>query len=183
MLVVDENDDVFIGDKILRYFGNCLKCGLCCKMFNEIEITQEEIDHIACSLNLSRNDFLHKFTQATTKRHTPKKIFLKSPCPFQKSMKCTIHKRKPFDCKTYPLIVNRTKEQAVLSGIYLCPQATNFYQGFLDFCYHIFPSLYEELIALENESSWSSLGLELTLSADPLSQYIDWLYSQKKLKA
>ena len=34
MLEFDEADELFIGDKVLRYFGNCLDCGLFCKVFN-----------------------------------------------------------------------------------------------------------------------------------------------------
>ena len=177
MLEFDEEDELFIGDRVLRYFGNCLDCGLCCKIFNYIEITDNEIQNVAHYLKMTKKDFLKKYTKKNRKLNALTKTSLKIPCQFQKSTRCNIHEKKPFDCKTFPLLINITKGQAILTGIYLCPQATYFYQGFLNFCQCHFPYLYSDLIALEKKTSWTSLGLELTLSSKPLSMYIDWLYS------
>jgi Fe-S-cluster containining protein len=182
MLEFDKEDELFIGDRVLRYFGNCLDCGLCCKIFNSIEIADDEIQNIAHYLKMTKGDFLKRYTKRNRKHNALTKTSLKTPCQFQKSSRCTIHKRKPFDCKTFPLLINVTKGQAILTGIYLCPQATHFYQGFLDFCQHHIPSLYDDLISLEKETNWTSLGFELTISAKPLSLYIDWLYSDAKTR-
>lgn len=179
MLEFDEKDELFIGDRVLKYFGNCLDCGICCKIFNNIEIADDEIQNISRYLKITKSEFLKKYTTQNQKCNMPT-TSLKTPCKFQKSSNCTIHKIKPFDCKTFPLLINLTKEQAIITGIYLCPQATHFYQGFLDFCYVYIPSLYEDLIYLEKETNWTSLGLELTLSSKPLCKYIDWLYSDTK---
>lgn len=175
MLEFDENDKLFIGDNVLKDFGNCLDCGLCCKLFDYIEIADEEIQSIAQYLKITQKDFRKKYTKNNRKQNALTKTSLKTPCHFQRLSKCTIQKRKPFDCKTFPLFINITKGQAILTGIYLCPQATHFYQGFLEFCQHYNRSLYDILISLEQKAPWTSLGLELTLPSKPLGCYIDWL--------
>jgi len=181
MLEFDVEDELFVGDKILKFFGNCLDCGLCCKIFHYVEVTDDEIQNIAQCLKMSKKDFLKIYTKKNQQKNASTKKSLKTPCKFQKSTRCTIHKKKPFDCKTYPLIINITKCQALLTGIYLCPQATNFYQGFLDFCKNNLPDIFNRLITLEKGTSWTTLGLELTLPSEPVSTYIDWLI-QKSVK-
>ena len=179
MLEIDENDELFIGDKVLSYFGNCLECGLCCSVFETIELTEMEIQEIADYLQMTTNDFRRTYTKKMRKKGTVTKKSLQTPCPFQQSSRCNIHSKKPFDCKAYPLLINLTKKQAILTGIYLCPQATHFYQGFLDYTKNHFPTLFHKLISLEKKACWVESGLELTIPSEPLSNYIDWVYSKK----
>ena len=178
MLEFDENDELFIGDKLLKNFGNCLDCGRCCKIFNCIEITDDEIKTIAQHLKITKKDFLKKYTKNNQKTKATTKKSLKTPCQFQKITRCSIQSVKPFDCKTYPFLINLTKGQTILTGINFCPQATHFYQGFLKFCQQYNQPLFKEIRMLEKRTNSTPYGLELTLPSKPVKMYIDWFYSR-----
>lgn len=181
MLEFDVCDELFIGDKILQDFGDCLSCGLCCKVFPSIEVATDEIKLIVKKLNIDSKQFAINYLKTHKSENGQIKLSLKTPCPFQEDNHCKIHEIKPFDCKTFPLLINITSKIAVLNGIYLCPQATQFYEGFLEFCKINDPKTYEDIIGKEKTTELSQLGLKLTINSEKVSNYIDWICSDKQI--
>jgi len=178
MLEFNETDELFIGNELLKEFSDCLECGICCKIFDFIELNDFDIKNISKHLDIDKKEFISRYTKEKINTETYSKISLLAPCPFQKSNMCTIHEFKPFDCTIFPLLINITKEKAVLSGIYLCPQSTNFFQGYLEYCKNYFPSVFIELIELESNASLSKLGLKLMVNSKSIESYIDWIHSK-----
>jgi len=180
MLEFEASDELFIGNKILQNFGDCLSCGLCCKVFPSIEVTTDEIKLIGKKLNIDSKQFATHYLKTDGSENGKIILSLKTPCPFQENNHCKIHEFKPFDCKTFPLLINITSKIAVLNGIYLCPQATQFYEGFLEFCKINDPQTYEDIIGTEKITQLSQLGFKLTIDSKKVSSYIDWIYSDKE---
>jgi Fe-S-cluster containining protein len=180
MLEFEESDKLFIGNKILKEFGDCLSCGLCCKLFPSIELYPEEIKLIRKYLNIDKKQLAAKYIRSDKSNNVSNKILLKTPCPFQENNQCKIHEVKPFDCKTFPFIINFTRQIAILNGIYVCPQATQFYEGFLEFCKINNPSTYDAIFINEKNTKISKLGMKLKIDSKNFISYIDWIYSNKK---
>lgn len=180
MLEFEESDKLFIGNKILQEFGDCLSCGICCKLFPFIDVYKDEIKLIRKYLNIDEKQFSIQYLKLDKSNGDSSNISFKTPCPLQENYHCKIHEVKPFDCKTFPLIINFTRKIAVLNGIYVCPQATQFYEGFLEFCKINQTSTYEKIILKEKNTQISQLGMKLTIDSKQFISYIDWIYSNKK---
>lgn len=179
MLKFDENDELFVGDEILKEFGNCTECGLCCKFFTDLPIYEEEINQTSTLLGLSGEEFKKRYTKIINASEEEIKRSLKTPCPFEKNKRCTIYTHRFFICRTYPLFMNLTTNQAILSGIYLCPQATQFYEGLLEFYKKQNYEFYEQLLKKENQITVDEKGMKIQGKATLFSPYLDWLYSKK----
>ena len=133
MLEFNYDDDLFVGDEILKEFGDCCDCGLCCKFFQPLPFYKNEIKEIADFLGITEDIFYKKYVNAKYKDMDNQEISLKTPCPFLENNNCLIYKNRGFVCRTFPLCINLTTNEAVLSGVYFCPQATQFYEGLLEF--------------------------------------------------
>lgn len=171
MLDFEPNDELFVGDKILSDFGNCTDCGLCCSYFESITLYPEEIKSIAKILSITEETFINAYT----KKQNENSYFLQMPCPFLKNKKCSIYPYRFFICQTFPLCINRSTNKAVLSGIYICPQATQFYEGLLQFYQDHSEDIYQKIIDIERNAEIDEKGMEIHAPSSIFSPYLDWL--------
>ena len=133
MLEFTKNDTLFTGDQILKELWDCLECGLCCKFFSEIPIFKTEMKELAEYVSIDEKRFIKYHLEYNKNSQTQKELMLKTPCHFQENNRCIVHKKKPLVCRMFPLCINITTGKGILSGIYLCPQATQFYEGLIDY--------------------------------------------------
>lgn len=178
MLIFDETDDLFVGDEILREFGLCTDCGLCCKVFSDLKIYPMEIKNISSILKINIEEFKNIYTGKQIDGNDDVNYFLKSLCPFLNQNKCQIYDHRFLVCRTFPLFINLTRKEAVLSGIYLCPQATQFYEGLLDFYQQHHTKLYHILTEKEQHVSLGEHGMKIIGEASLFEPYLDNLCSK-----
>ncbi|RLF56787.1 MAG: hypothetical protein DRN27_09045 [Thermoplasmata archaeon] len=178
MLEFNGDDDLFVGDEILKEYGDCCDCGLCCKYFQPLPFFKEEIKEIADFLGINEDIFYKKYVNAKYKDKDNQEISLKTPCPFLENNNCLIYEHRGFVCRTFPLCINLTTNEAVLSGIYFCPQATQFYEGLLDFLKKNHPTEYKKLILMEKQLQIQEGGLKIQGKSTIFSAYLDWLHIQ-----
>lgn len=176
MVDFEPDDELFIGDKILSAFGSCTDCGLCCSYFETITIYPEEIASVAQVLSINKQEFIENYTKKD-EEHT---YSLQLPCPFLKNKKCSMYPHRFFICKTFPLCINLNTNEAVLSGIYICPQATQFYEGVLQFYKDHSQKIYQKMIAIEQHAEIGEKGMEISGPASLFSSYLDWLTRERK---
>jgi Fe-S-cluster containining protein len=182
MLEFDKTDSLFVGDKILNDFWSCTDCGICCNYFEDLFLYENELIEIAKVLEITSKEFKRLYTnELNTKTDDNGLCSLNSPCPFIKNKKCTIYPHRFFVCRTFPFFMNLTKNQAVLSGIYLCPQATQFYEGLLEFYKQKSRNFYEELIAHENHIILDKKGMKIQAKVTLFSSYLDFLFSKNNI--
>jgi uncharacterized protein len=91
-------------NKGLRF--KCTECGQCCTGSpGYVWATLEEVDTMAATLKISRQDFLKRYTRqidgriALTERKQPNGDY---DCVFLKDRKCTLYTARPKQCRTYP---------------------------------------------------------------------------------
>jgi len=176
MLDIDQNDELFVGDNILKDFGNCTDCGICCTYFDTLSLYPEEITSIASRLQIKETDFITRYT----KTDNDQEISLQSPCPFLKKGTCMIYPYRFFICKTFPLCINLSKNQGILSGIYVCPQATQFYEGLLHYHANHHKKLYQKILTMEKKTKIDEKGMKIQGPIKLFSPYLDWLTSNKQ---
>jgi uncharacterized protein len=91
----------------------CKGCGKCCFGFSGyVWLTSKDIEEISSFLNLSKKEFLKKYTRSIFGRISL--IELPAPtysCIFLEDKKCTIYKVRPFQCKAYPFWTNNFTSQ------------------------------------------------------------------------
>ncbi len=63
----------------------------------------------------------------------------------------------------------------MLSGIYICPQATQFYEGLLQFYKDHAQKIYQKIVAIEQHAEIDEKGMEISGPATLFSPYLDWL--------
>lgn len=180
MLEFDEKDELFVGDTILSEFGSCTECGICCKFFSQLPIYTIEIEEKAKVLGINSKEFQKKYTKTIKNSNKKTILSLKTPCPFLNQKICRIYANRFLVCRTFPLFINLTRNTAVLSGIYVCPQATQFYEGLLSFYKTNENNFYEQLIEKEKHIIVDKNGMELTGKAALFTPYLDWLHSKIK---
>ena len=179
MLSIEVDDDLYVGDELLQEFTPCLDCGLCCKFFDPLPVYEEEIDDLVSTLKITKTEFKKTYTKRLRKKDSIEKVSLKTPCPFQKGNLCQIYPKRLFICRTFPLLINLTKDIGVLSGIYVCPQATQFYEGMLDFYQGHQPNVYHQLVEKENQLTIGKNGMKIMGPAVIFSFFLDWLHRLK----
>lgn len=176
MVSIEVEDELYVGDEFLQEFTPCLDCGLCCKFFDPLPVYEEEIEDLISTLQMTKTEFKKTYTKRLQKSQTDEKVSLKTPCPFQKGTLCQIYPKRWFICRTFPLLINLTKEIGVLSGIYVCPQATQFYEGMLEFYRLHEQTVYDQLIEKEKQLKIGKNGMKIKGPAAIFSFYLDWLH-------
>jgi len=80
---------------------DCILCGNCC--YKTVKLQKNEVD-----------EFNPKFIQvidSTAAEHRYKEYFIKKDaldkCPFLDNKKCSIHSKKPYECKIFPFNITR----------------------------------------------------------------------------
>lgn len=80
----------------------CTGCGACCsKEPGYVWLTEKDIETAATHLNLSRNEFLKKYTRNVSGRYS----LIEHPnydCIFLKENRCSIYLSRPKQCRTFP---------------------------------------------------------------------------------
>jgi Fe-S-cluster containining protein len=91
------------------YF-KCLKCSKCCGGFpGYVWINDKEIEKIANFLNLSKSNFLKKYTRQINGFISLKENLINYDCCFLKDKKCIIYEVRPTQCKEFPFWKNNLK--------------------------------------------------------------------------
>jgi Fe-S-cluster containining protein len=176
MLEFSETDELFVGDKILHEFGSCSDCGLCCRFFSILPVYEEEINQISYTLGITYERFKQRYIKKIKNSNGQIINSLKTPCCFLDGNNCGIYKHRFLVCRTFPFFMNLTTNKGILSGIYLCPQATQFYEGLLDFYQNYHLRLYEELLKKEKEFSLNKEGMTIQGEASLFIPYLDFLH-------
>ncbi|MHA2431201.1 MAG: YkgJ family cysteine cluster protein [Promethearchaeota archaeon] len=180
MLNIEVDDEIYVGDKLLQEFTSCLDCGLCCKLFDWLPIYDEEINELVSTLEIKKTDFKKKYTKLSNNDKKVNYLSLRTPCPFQNGNECQIYNKRWLICRTFPFCINLTKNIAELTGIYVCPQATQFYIAMLDFYETYQPDIYHKLIEKENQGIIGKNGMRILGPADIFTNYLDWLYLKNR---
>jgi Fe-S-cluster containining protein len=175
MLDFNETDELFVGDDILKDFACCTDCGLCCRFFSHLILYEKEVDEIINYLDISLNEFTQKYVNDVDNSEDSTKYSFHIPCSFLHQNNCMIYSHRFLVCRTFPFFMNLTTDKAILTGIYLCPQATQFYEGLIDFYKKYYPDLYQHLIEKEKEILIVDNGMEITGSVSLFAPYLDWL--------
>ncbi len=83
----------------------CKRCGFCCKGESTISLSEKDISKIAVFLNLTKSEFLKKYTVKKGKFRIELKV-KNGFCIFfdEKKRICKIHPVKPEKCREWPLV-------------------------------------------------------------------------------
>lgn len=176
MLEFSEADELFVGDEILKEFGSCTDCGLCCSYFSILPIYEVELNELATLLHLTTEEFEQKHIKKIKDSNEHNIYSLNTPCSFLEGNNCRIYEHRFLVCRTFPLFMNLSTNQAILSGIYLCPQATQFYEGLLDFYQMYHHHLYEQFLKKEKQVSIGEDGMKIQGEASLFIPYLDALH-------
>lgn len=81
----------------------CTGCGQCCTGApGYVWLSAQEIDAMATHLNISKEEFMRRYTRSIFGRHSlieDKKNF---DCIFLKDKKCEVYSVRPKQCRTFP---------------------------------------------------------------------------------
>ena len=176
MIEFGPDDKLFTGTSLLNDLFDCTTCGLCCMDFDDLPIYASEVEELASHLGLDKQDFKKRFTKDYFKSEGLETSSFRTPCRFLEDRKCMIYSHRPFICRFYPLVVNISTNEAVLSGIYFCPQATQLYEGLIEFYRSRDEMIYGKLMKIEAKSEYSSKGWELKDTQSLITRYLDWIY-------
>jgi Fe-S-cluster containining protein len=80
----------------------CQKCGVCCKGYGGIFVTDQEVKVIAKFLNMTPDQFLSRYCEQS-RRKTMLRTGENSCCILWDGL-CTIHPVKPSLCRTWPYL-------------------------------------------------------------------------------
>ena len=175
MLSFNETDELFVGDEILKEFSSCTDCGLCCKFFSPLPLFEPEIQPLISFLKISQKEFLKKYISNISQSENSKVYSLHTPCPFLYQNSCRIYDHRFLVCRTFPFLINLTRDEAILTGIYFCPQSTQFYEGMLEYYRKNHKSLFHKLIEKEKQITIEKNGMEITGPVSLFSPYLDWM--------
>jgi Fe-S-cluster containining protein len=91
----------------VRVYYNCSKCPAWCCTYDEIEVTQRDIERLARHFGIDAETAAVRFTKikegAHLLRHRKDKVF-DTACMFldQDKRRCTIYEARPGVCRKYP---------------------------------------------------------------------------------
>lgn len=87
--------------KGLRF--KCTECGKCCTgKDGYVILSEKDILALCQHLDLSKKEFLEKFTRFVYGKIALKDLNQKGDCIFLKNKQCTVYKNRPTQCKTFP---------------------------------------------------------------------------------
>jgi uncharacterized protein len=124
---------VEISDAIINQI-NCKTCANCCKERSPI-VSEEEILSISDKLEISKDEFIHKYLENTEENN--EFIISKRPCPFLKNNECEIYEIRPENCRSYPHLHKegfRTRLIGVIENYSVCPIVFNTYNQLKEKC-------------------------------------------------
>ncbi|MBI2809856.1 MAG: YkgJ family cysteine cluster protein [Candidatus Melainabacteria bacterium] len=81
----------------------CTGCGKCCTGFpGTVWVSDEEIEALAKTLNISPEEFARKYTRRIGNRLSLKEHARTYSCVFLDGKKCTVYDARPKQCRTFP---------------------------------------------------------------------------------
>lgn len=87
--------------KGLRF--KCTECGKCCSgKDGYVILSKKDISSLCAHFNLSKKEFLEKYTYFIYGKIVLKDLNRKGDCIFLKEKRCTVYKNRPTQCKTFP---------------------------------------------------------------------------------
>ena len=79
----------------------CERCGMCCRIPTELDISRREIQTVAKHLKTTVSGFKRKYK--LKRMHSGMWLMPTAPCPFLQGMNvCSIHDIRPATCRHYP---------------------------------------------------------------------------------
>lgn len=165
-------------------FGNCLDCGICCR-FPTVGVSPKEISTMAKYLDISPGAFRRKYIVSVEGkqviRHCEEGDC--SDCVFlgPKDNKCRIYEARPYPCRTFPFDVQLKEGTVEIRYVELCPIATNFFSGFLEFIKAYYPHTYARINKILSEGKPDKDGaIHVTFPNVIINQYMFWLLMEDK---
>ena len=89
---------------------NCQRCGDCCIRGSQgILLYPEDVERLASSIKMSKNQFKNKFTFTDGGER-----FLPFPCPFYdlNNHTCTVYEVRPSNCQSFPFYASLNQKKA-----------------------------------------------------------------------
>ena len=81
----------------------CTECGACCTGSpGYVWLEEADIEAICDHLDISRSDFLKRYTRQVDSRFALREDHKNYDCVFLKDSKCTIYSARPGQCRSFP---------------------------------------------------------------------------------
>ena len=102
---------------------SCTQCGMCCSgVPGYVWLTHEDVDNISTYLNISKEEFIKKYTRSVKGRLSLIELKPNYDCVFLKDHKCSLYSSRPKQCKTFPFWEeNLSSKQAWENAKEHCP--------------------------------------------------------------
>jgi uncharacterized protein len=107
---------------------DCRQCANCCKVCGPI-LLAPDIERLAKHLDLKPADFEQKYLMIDEDGEGH--CFREQPCPFLRENACSVYKRRPDDCRSYPHLLKRDfvfRLTQAVSNYSVCPIVFNVYE-------------------------------------------------------
>jgi uncharacterized protein len=111
------------------YFSkiDCTKCGNCCTVMKP-QVHMKDLKSLSLATNKTIDEFKREYILVDDDGDMS---FNKLPCPFLKSLKCTVYDIRPDDCKSYPHLHKKdiiSRLFGVVENYSMCPIVFNVYE-------------------------------------------------------
>ena len=102
---------------------DCTTCANCCREVKP-ELSEEEVERLACRLTMTRQQFIDTYLQRSEPGDDNPWTTRSTPCPFLKDNLCSVYEDRPADCSGYPYLyepefVSRTL--GMIERTFTCP--------------------------------------------------------------
>ena len=165
---------------IIEDMGDCLDCGICCK-FPTVGVTQKDIKRMARYLDLSEGAFKRNHVASIKGRQVL--INGNDGCTFLTAdNECLVYPERPYPCWTFPFNVQLKTGVVEIRYIEMCPKATHFFFGFLEFIKQYYPATYASVKKTldENPAKEGEFSACVTLPSVLITQYMLWVLLEGK---
>jgi len=117
---------------LIKDFGDCSICGLCCK-YEDVPLINNDIKKISSRLKIDFDEFINKYT-GISKNNPVSKIIMNQPCMFLENNRCKIYKDSPLTCKYFPIyIIPGIPPYLEIRGIEWCSLSIHFFNALVEF--------------------------------------------------
>ena len=111
------------------YYSNidCTKCGNCCTVMKPL-ILKKDLKSLSLATNRTMDEFKKEYIQIDEDGDMS---FNKLPCPFLKSLKCSVYDCRPNDCRSYPHLHKKdfiSRLFGVIDSYSICPIVFNVFE-------------------------------------------------------